>query len=129
MSKDSVTYPRFHRKEGVDEISGGLFHCRGPLRSLQTASKKMLPPQGEGKSHASPDYFYKTLVIYFSFYELKNVQFIAFHRDNSYQLSDKTTQILAAAFAPCFPSHSPSNYAVITMWVITSLVTWCEEAQ
>lgn len=73
-------------------------------------------------------YLYKTLVMYLSFYELKNIPFTAFHTDHSYQISD-IIPILAADFVPHFLSYPPSNYAVIIMLVITSLAIWCEKAQ
>lgn len=55
---------------------------------------------------------------------------ITFHlsnQENSHQFSDSTALSLAVYFAPHF--LPPSNYVVIIMLVITSLVIWCEKAQ
>lgn len=77
-------------------FQAGCFIAEAPCFPFKLPLRRCCLPRGRVKAILPSDYFYKTLVIYFSFYELKNVQFIAFHRDNSYQISDKTTQILAA---------------------------------
>lgn len=124
-----VTCLSFHGKEGMNEISGGLrsiteapcFPTKLPVRRCWIPRVRRL------KAMLPTNYFYKTGDVSVILWTEKLS--VYFHRDNSHQVSDRANQILAAYFAPHFSSHSPSNYAVIIMLVITSLVIWCEEAQ
>lgn len=123
--------PDFTGSEVWTRTSGQLcLLSEAPLCPRQAASKKSRVPRGTQRLllHLLLIALQYLSAIASILWAL-NFWFTDFHRDNYYQISDRTTKILAAYFAPHFPSHSPSNYTVITTLVITSLVIWCEKAQ